>query len=31
MEKLRQINVDRNIILGSQKESVMTFGVDTSQ
>ena len=31
MEKLRQKHVDRNIILGSQKQSIMTFDVDTSQ
>ena len=31
MEKLRQSYVGRNSILGSQKQSVMTFHVDTSQ
>ena len=31
MEKLRQKCVGRNIILGIQKQSVMTFDVDTSQ
>ena len=31
MEKLRQKHVGRNIILGSQKQSEMTFNVDTSQ
>ena len=31
MEKLRQKHVGRNIILGSQKQSIMTFDVDTSQ
>ena len=31
MEKLRQKCVGRNIILGSQKQSVMTFDVDMSQ
>ena len=31
MEKLRQEYVGRNSILGSQKQSVMTFHVDTSQ
>ena len=31
MEKLRQKHFGRNIILGSQKQSVMTFDVDISQ
>ena len=31
MERLKWKHVGRNIILGSQKQSIMTFDVDTSQ